>query len=1017
MASPATAAFLAKWRHTQDVARRLLVQIDLTVPSSLTLKLAQADDVRLSGVWEAVIARAQFIEEPGAYLSPGFDPCSFAFSVFSRKSLSSGSTIPELWKTYRFVGATVTAWRWVKGLASGDRLQQFVGVIDDFDADDELVTLLCTQPRSSNRELPASRITVEKYPRSAHEVRGLPEPVIYGDCASQYMRGEEWLRANRDTKRQAFDIYGGLICGSRAIVVDPGMGSGTTNPKGRLLVAGHALQNVIEDGNLGNMGIRSGQEDRTALFDVPGGDVFNASTGSGVEIDDANAYGYLVLPMKALSTSANPAGERGLQVGQVQEFAYTDLNYNASKLEAKYQCLAMEPQGEISNIGIAVGYRTNDSADCGQEIVLVSTLSGQSWTHSGGIASTLVPDSKLVFVTGALTTYFTAEEIAAWDFSQGTLTARFKTGTWTGKTWRVYFLGLVIKYRPKQRVIAEAGREYQSVDRLFGPGSGDIIAQKLGLPRPAPAVTEIDRGSAFFAQPRGWKDDGSGTDTGVANALIQRAPDIARHALKTYGAVSGGDIETAASTFGSYADARAKLKDHTGQDMVFGRAFTELTNVHSALIDLAEQSASWFLRDPITNRFHWLPWTASPAVDYDLTIHPRNVIGRRLTVRGLGQTSILTGVRIGFLWDAARERLVSACGASANGSVSGYPFFDMRDQYLTVVAGVNDKLQWNITGPQTATLDPGDYTTESFRAHVRSKMGGGATQIEYGPTIRAADNDRIDFNDGATQVATIAPGAYGTFEALAAAVQTALNAVSSNWTCTFSRTTRKITIARSSGTAQLLWQSGAFRTTACPTLLGYQSAVDDTGASSYTADFEREEERFIIGRGGTVNATSTIDLLWETGSNGLNGTRTTCHELLGFSPLRDQTGGLSSWMAVCPKGNLEQTLKAARDAHGGRRELPIDADWIRSGFTAKATRDRLVALACRIPLVVSFQSQDVPDLQRGRVIGFDAAFDADQPLMVYGSNGSWAGKAFHVVSIRRATEAPWVDEITAVQAG
>lgn len=63
-----------------------------------------------------------------------------------------------------------------------------------------------------------------------------------------------------------------------------------------------------------------------------------------------------------------------------------------------------------------------------------------------------------------------------------------------------------------------------------------------------------------------------------------------------------------------------------------------------------------------------------------------------------------------------------------------------------------------------------------------------------------ASNNTIYINDGTDKTVTLAIATYTTGALLATQIQTALNAASTNWTCTYSSSTYKFTIDRSSGT-------------------------------------------------------------------------------------------------------------------------------------------------------------------------------------------------------------------------
>lgn len=99
-----------------------------------------------------------------------------------------------------------------------------------------------------------------------------------------------------------------------------------------------------------------------------------------------------------------------------------------------------------------------------------------------------------------------------------------------------------------------------------------------------------------------------------------------------------------------------------------------------------------------------------------------------------------------------------------------------------------------------------------------------------------ATNNKIYIADGSNFTATLTVGNYLSGTLMAAQIQTQLNAVSTLWTCTYSTTTFKFTIGRSSGTATLrLTQT----TNAAWSMLGYLGAADTATSTGLAADAAR----------------------------------------------------------------------------------------------------------------------------------------------------------------------------------
>lgn len=132
-------------------------------------------------------------------------------------------------------------------------------------------------------------------------------------------------------------------------------------------------------------------------------------------------------------------------------------------------------------------------------------------------------------------------------------------------------------------------------------------------------------------------------------------------------------------------------------------------------------------------------------------------------------------------------------------------------------------------------------------------------RTELGWNIVAGFNDKIDFTEGTSgaAVATLTVGNYATGTLMAAEIQTQLNAAATDntYTCTYSAVTNKFTIARATGTdtIDLDWNTGPNAATSAGIDLGYDVSADDTGLTTYPADFvshgSRSWIKFDLGTG------------------------------------------------------------------------------------------------------------------------------------------------------------------------
>jgi len=131
-------------------------------------------------------------------------------------------------------------------------------------------------------------------------------------------------------------------------------------------------------------------------------------------------------------------------------------------------------------------------------------------------------------------------------------------------------------------------------------------------------------------------------------------------------------------------------------------------------------------------------------------------------------------------------------------------------------------------------------------------------------------NDKLDFSEaGVARVATIATvnTNYATGADWAAAVQAAMNAApghTNTYTVTYDTGTKKITVARTSGTdaLALLLLTGANVAQSCGRDLGFDTSANKTGSTSYTSDVVVYHSReFLLFDQGSALATTFAALL------------------------------------------------------------------------------------------------------------------------------------------------------------
>jgi len=158
------------------------------------------------------------------------------------------------------------------------------------------------------------------------------------------------------------------------------------------------------------------------------------------------------------------------------------------------------------------------------------------------------------------------------------------------------------------------------------------------------------------------------------------------------------------------------------------------------------------------------------------------------------------------------------------------------------MAGIPRLLVTNRVMAPATTLSASSEQTSAPRSWLKDQLRSKTWRSKAGWTIVAGFNDKIDFNRGGVKVATLTAGTYATAALLATEIVARLEAADATpvWACSYSGSTFKFTVS-SDLAFTLLWSTGANTATACHKELGFAvadtgSAITHTGASAvYTS--------------------------------------------------------------------------------------------------------------------------------------------------------------------------------------
>lgn len=158
----------------------------------------------------------------------------------------------------------------------------------------------------------------------------------------------------------------------------------------------------------------------------------------------------------------------------------------------------------------------------------------------------------------------------------------------------------------------------------------------------------------------------------------------------------------------------------------------------------------------------------------------------------------------------------------------------------------NARILWNNlldSAIQTYSSQHPNFPASNAHKKHRTKMW----RSRYGATsnwgyflVEIGVNDALDFDEGGAELqATLTAGAYSA-TTLCTEIKTRMDALGAlTYTVTYSDVTNKFTIA-ATGNFTIRWNTGTNAATNCADLLGYDdSADDDGGSASFTADYIR----------------------------------------------------------------------------------------------------------------------------------------------------------------------------------
>lgn len=1019
-----TPLFKDLWRNKATRFPITLAEIVFPSPSTDVLRIANSEvELPDGSIWESGLegGTISMRMEP---LGTGPNPVDTTVNVANRlyPFMTSGKVLDTL-ATHQWQGATVTIWKWndVRDssgnqlLAVGDLLRMYEGVVDAYDYDDQWLYLNLLQSRAWNRRTPPRRIDDTTYPEAVDGQLGSAEPILMGDFSAFAMRAPHTTAYGN---KQAQEDSGGGFGVVPYLLVDPGLGAANV----KLLAAGHECMDLLN--RSGGLTAFIVANDILAPLDTAGITETLASGGSYLSInDDAMIAYYGVQPVDVRTGAGNnTAGNPRRAMDVMNESSYATLDQAAGKTALELVLPNVGSLGTIEAVDVKVCF----SGDAGNGANTLRAYPRNPVTTATGTAVTATSTTTTPTVLSG--TWPAGWSSLNWEFGAITggnnpadLRVDFSGGT-TCKA-KIHWVALRVKYRPQRSLIIPSASHrvpvYTRIPSGRNPNGGIEIRSGYAVVEDIPTQYQVN--GQFYGHAKGAPDP-SGAYTGSAGTLMERPPDLVRWFIDTYGVAS--TFETAAGAFGSFVDARAQLRNGSPSDFKLAARVAEITTVQQVVQKLCEQSLSCVTVDPSSGKWLFHVWKEGAPIDYDW-LFTREDCADLFRPGVTSNVDLVQGVRVRYGYDYFQGRTLFESYVTEDSSSQGYSQAATRDQRLLIDA-TNDKFDWKTGawggGPFTYadTLTHATYTdpmalAADVEAILRSRISTASyyTAASYGHSVRASYNDSLNFwyGGGPTYYhATFPEGDYRPDEfatQLAATMNATLGL--NVFTATYNHSTNKITVVSSASTfgfqskftshtspgSTLLWTIG-FN-------LGTGSGA---AATSVTAAYPVYADRFWM----NSEPTATFQLLALTGANIAAG----AFGQLGYDAADDTLG--NHHPARLARGTGESEVYDSSQLHGPHEDIEFDADWIRDELSAQQYRDRRRAFGGRPRPELNLRTWVCPDMQRMRVIGFDASVDARRPYGEFGSDGSWAAKAFRVLEVKHDLGRSSHTELKAIKA-
>jgi hypothetical protein len=475
-----------------------------------------------------------------------------------------------------------------------------------------------------DRVLPPDTILKHTYAGAPAHSIGSPLPIVFGDCGTEPVDSGKSDQYNKDAEMVGLSDLTRVV---RCICVDQNI---DTNVGPTFMVSGHELK-TFPVASSGSVFIHLANLKQMGIIDSSRYSLTNDANGGKIEFTYKNPQFTAHIDTDGAYADTNIVSPENAHDKDAATYCTSD-GVDGFWTKTRLSLVTPRPPDlgaiEWAKVYVLCSFNTSAAGHEGEYVRRglwnVGTSAWQSYTDNFGVKAD-PPTSWLAHTITGVTSVsdFPAEMAVKIEHI-----VPGASGTWTGAYLRIYEICLVVKYEP----YADVFEEYRERKRGWWEGYKWVTFRRKVGQVEAERFPNITLGEKdIYAACQGMKDDGSGTVTGTANALIETPSSIVHQLVKSSDYMDYSDVQTSAP--GSFTEART---DQAALSLKAAMSINEHATYSQLLPELCRQSLLGLMVKPASTMPIGVVFWGSAAADnlYGTAIHFDDVLDGQETATG-----------------------------------------------------------------------------------------------------------------------------------------------------------------------------------------------------------------------------------------------------------------------------------------------------------------------------------------------------------------------------------------------